>query len=107
LIRWKTESNLKKNLDLYISKNQNFASLFNCEDKSGEIVKFWMDMALYNLPLKEEWEPENRVQKAWEHLTLYCEESCYWAAFQVWKNDKSKSWEEYIFICRCFIYELN
>ncbi len=107
MIRWKTESNLKKNLDLYISKNQNFASLFSGEDKSGEIVKFWVDMALHNLPLKEEWEPENRVQKAWEHLTLYCEESCYWASFQIWKNDKSKSWEEYIFICRCFIYELN
>ncbi|WP_414583057.1 sigma-70 family RNA polymerase sigma factor [Scytonema sp. PCC 10023] len=104
-IKWKTEPQMHCNIELYKSRHHKFASLVNQDDNGKGLVQFWIDMAFNNLPPKEDWEPEIRVQKAWEHLTAYCEESCYRAAVQVWKDDTSKSWEEYIFLSRCFIYE--
>jgi RNA polymerase sigma factor (sigma-70 family) len=104
-IKWKTEPHLQTNIELYKSRHYKFASLVNQDDNGKGLVQFWIDMAFNNLQPKEDWEPETRVQKAWEHLTAYCEESCYRAAVQVWKDDTSKSWEEYIFLSRCFMYE--
>ncbi len=108
-IKWKTEPHLQSNIELYKSRHKKFASLFNQEDNGRGLVHFWIDMAFKDLPPKEEWEPENRVQKAWKHLTVYCEESCYWAAEKlssdIWKEDKYQSWEEYLFFARCLIYD--
>lgn len=103
-IKWKTEPQMHCNIELYKSRHYKFASLVNQDDNGKGLVQFWIDMAFNKLPPKEDWEPEKRVQKAWEHLTAYCEESCYRAAIQVWKDDTSLSWEEYIFISRCLIY---
>ncbi len=104
-IKWRFYQHLQRNIELYKSQHETFASLLNQSDNDKELVMFWIDMALNDLPEKKEWEPNNRVQKAWEHLAVYCEESCYWAAVQVWKDDRSRSWEEYIFFSRCLIYE--
>lgn len=104
-IRWKPEAYLQRNIELYKSRHEKFVSLSNQEDNTRELVQFWIDMALYDLPLSENWESNNRVQKAWEHLTVYFEESCYYAAFDVWKVDRSQSWEEFIFLARCLIYD--
>ncbi len=104
-IKWKTEPHLQSNIELYKRRHYKLASLTNQDDNSRGLVQFWMDIAFNDLPPKENWEPKNRVQRAWEHLTAYCEESCYRATVQVWKDDTSKSWEEYIFLSRCFIYE--
>ncbi|MGH8000919.1 MAG: sigma factor-like helix-turn-helix DNA-binding protein [Brasilonema sp.] len=104
-IKWKTEPHLQTNIELYKSRHKKFASLINQDENGRGLVQFWIDMAFNDKPPKEDWEPEKRVQKAWEHLSAYCEESCYRAAVQVWKDDTSKSWEEYIFISRCLVYE--
>jgi RNA polymerase sigma factor (sigma-70 family) len=104
-IKWKTEPQMHCNIELYKSRHYKFASLVNQDDNGRGLVQFWIDMAFNDRPQKEDWEPEKRVQKAWEYLTAYCEESCYRAAVTVWKDDTSKSWEEYIFLSRCFIYE--
>ncbi|MEA5573005.1 sigma-70 family RNA polymerase sigma factor [Calothrix sp. UHCC 0171] len=111
VIQWKPELHLQRNIKLYQIKHDYFSRLLNqgsdarkeslCEH---EMVQFWIDMALNDFPAKQAWEPENRVKKAWEHLTLYCEESCYRAASQVWKDSKYHCWEEYIFLARCLIY---
>ncbi|MBD2002738.1 MULTISPECIES: sigma factor-like helix-turn-helix DNA-binding protein [Cyanophyceae] len=106
-IQLKSEPNLKRNVELYKNRHKKFVSLCNQQDKGRGLVQFWMDIALKDLTPKEEWEPANRVQMALEHLTVYCEESCYRAAEQVWKEDKYQSWEEYLFFARCFIYEQN
>ncbi len=106
-IRWKPEAYLQRNIELYQSRHEKFASLSNQEDNTRDLVQFWIDMALYDLPLPENWESNNRVQKAWEHLSVYCEESCYYAAFDVSKVDRSQSWEEFIFFARCLIYDRN
>ncbi|WP_335025923.1 sigma-70 family RNA polymerase sigma factor [Nostoc sp.] len=103
-IQWKPELHLQRNIDLYKTQHDQFAALLNQQSEQG-LVQFWLDMALSNLPSKYNWEPENRTQKAWEHLSLYCEESCYRAASQVWKEKQSKCWEEYIFSARCLIYD--
>jgi RNA polymerase sigma factor (sigma-70 family) len=107
-IKWKTEPHLQRNIELYKSRNAKFASLFNQQDNGRGLVQFWIDMALNRLPPREEWEPQNRIQKAWEHLRVYCEESCYKAALEVGKYDYDFSttfWEEYIFLARCLLYE--
>lgn len=104
-IRWKPEANLQRNIELYKSKHEKFVYLSSQEDNIRELVQFWIDMALYDQPLPENWESNNRVQKAWEHLTVYCEESCYYAAFDVWKVDQSQSWDELIFLARSLIYD--
>ena len=104
-IQWKSETNLKRNLELYKSQHEKFIYLLNQQDNMRELVQFWIDIALKELPPQESWEPANRVKKAWEHLTVYCEESCYHAAFQVWKDDRTQSWEEFIFLARCLIYD--
>jgi RNA polymerase sigma factor (sigma-70 family) len=103
-IKWKFEPHLQRNIELYKNQHEKFASLLSQHDYVS-LVQFWIDMALNDLPKKEEWEPNNRVQKAWEHLAVYCEESCYWSAVQVAKDDGAKSWEEYIFYSRCLIYD--
>lgn len=104
-IRWKPEANLQRNIELYKSRHEKFVSLSNQDDNTRELVQFWINIALYDLPLPENWESNNRVQKAWEHLTVYCEESCYYAAFDVWKVDQSQSWDELIFLARSLIYD--
>lgn len=104
-IRWKSEAHLQRNIELYKSRHEKFISLSNQKDNIRELVQFWIDVALYDLPPQENWESNNRVQKAWEHLTVYCEESCYHATFEVWKIDQSQSWEELIFLARSLIYE--
>jgi RNA polymerase sigma factor (sigma-70 family) len=104
-IQWKSETHLQRNLELYKSQHEKFIYLFNEQDNIRELVQFWIDIAVNKLPSQESWEPANRVQKAWEHLTVYCEESCYHAAFQVWKDDRTQSWEEFIFLARCLIYD--
>ncbi|MDF5706624.1 MAG: sigma-70 family RNA polymerase sigma factor [Nostoc sp. S4] len=102
-IQWRPELHLQRNIDLYKTQHDQFATLLNQKSEQG-LVQFWLDMALNNLPSKYNWEPENRIEKAWEHLSLYCEESCYRAASQVWKENQSKCWEEYIFLARCLVY---
>lgn len=103
-IQWKAELHLQRNIDLYKTQHDQFAALLNQKSEQG-LIQFWLDMALNNLPSKYDWEPENRSQKAWEHLSLYCEESCYRAASQVWKENQYKCWEEYIFFARCLVYD--
>lgn len=103
-IKWKPEPHLQRNINLYQIQHEQFAALCDRNDESG-IVQFWLDIALNDLPSKQTWEPQNRVEKAWEHLSLYCEESCYRAASQVWKENQYKSWEEYIFFARCLVYD--
>jgi RNA polymerase sigma factor (sigma-70 family) len=105
-LKWKSEIRLKNNFDFYKARHSKLASLLN-QNNFREIIQFWVNMAVSDLPLKEEWEPVNRVQKAWEHITFYCEECCYKAAISVWKDDTTKSWEEYVFLSRCLIYDFQ
>ncbi len=102
-VQWKPEPHLQRNIVLYKNQHDYFAELLDQGNEQG-IVLFWLDMALNNYPVKQNWEPENRVKIAWQHLSLYCEESCYRAASQMWKESKHKCWEEYIFLARCLIY---
>ncbi|BAY64601.1 hypothetical protein NIES22_47000 [Calothrix brevissima NIES-22] len=107
-IQWQSQHHLKRNIELYLSKHQQFAYLFSQQDHARGVVQFWIDMAFHDLPQKQDWEPSDRVQKAWEHLKIYCESSCYEATKQVLKDayqsQRSECWEEYLFICRCLIY---
>lgn len=110
-LQWQSQPYLKRNMELYQSRHEQFANLFNQKDSTREIVQFWIDMAFNDLPQQQDWEPINRVAKAWEHLKIYCEKSCYEATKQVlkdtWQAHINESWEEYLFICRCLIYSDN
>ncbi len=85
----KYERHLKSNLDLYENTHTIFISLCHQENHSKAWVEFWINMALNDQPLKEEWEPKNRVQMAWQHLNCYCEESCYKATKQIFISEHS------------------
>ncbi|BAZ10276.1 hypothetical protein NIES4071_20910 [Calothrix sp. NIES-4071] len=104
VIRWQAEPHLQRNFDLYSTQHEDFALLLSRGSQRG-LVEFWLDIALNSFSPRQAWEPESRVSKAWEHLKLYCEESCYRAATLVWKEDKYRCWEEYIFLARCLVYD--
>lgn len=104
VIRWQAEPHLQQNFDLYSTQHRDFALLLS-RGSERSVVEFWLDMALNNFSPLQAWEPESRVSKAWRHLSLYCEESCYRAAALVWKDDKYRCWEEYIFLARCLVYD--
>lgn len=108
-LRWKYEPNLKRNIEFYKNRHEQFASLFNQQDNGRSIVQFWIEIAFNDQPIKQEWESQNRAETAWEHLKIYCESSCYRAAKEIlksaWKEDKYECLEEYIFFARSLIYQ--
>ncbi|NJL10082.1 MAG: hypothetical protein HC908_07670 [Calothrix sp. SM1_7_51] len=106
-IQWKSEPHLQKNFQLYKSRHGQLMSLLNNQDNTRKLVQFWIDMTLCESSLKEKWEPENRIQRALEHLMCYSEEICYWAATKLWKEDSYQSWEEYFFLARCLVYDVK
>lgn len=105
--KWKYESRLKRNLDLYQQKNHYFSQLCQHRNKRNDLAQFWVNIALQETQIIYDWEPENRKELALEHLGSYCEETCYWSAKEVWKECKELSWEEYLCIARLFVYNTS
>lgn len=104
-LRWKSEPALKSNIELYKNRHKQFASLYNQPDRERGLVRFWLEMALHDQPPKEEWEPANRGQLALQHLTCYCESSCYSAAKQIGSRNQYLLWDESLYIAKCVIYD--
>lgn len=103
-IRWKSNLRLQRNIELYKNKHQEFSLLCDRDDTERELVRFFINMVLNDLPEKAEWELPNRKEIALEHLKFYGEESCYNAAREIWQKNNYLPWEEYLSIGRSFIY---
>lgn len=105
-IRWKTYPHLKRNLELYTNRHQNYAALCRQSGAEARLVQFWMGMALNGEPPQQTWESRQRRELAWQHLMAYAEKSCYNAAKKIWENDRDASWEEYLNHAQNLIYEI-
>ncbi|NER39370.1 MAG: sigma-70 family RNA polymerase sigma factor [Oscillatoria sp. SIO1A7] len=116
-IRWKIYPHLKRNLELYANRHEDYAAL--CRQSGAEerftalwraeerLVQFWMGMALNGEPPQQTWEPRQRRELAWQHLMAYAETSCYHAAKKIWDKDRDASWEEYLNYAQNLIYEVS
>lgn len=107
-IRWQNSAELKRNFELYQERNQELSQLCSQPDRSKNIAEFWRQIAI-DTPsqIAEEWEPKNRKKLALEHLASYFEKNCYHAAKEVWLPSSDRSWEEYLFCPRVFIYNFD
>lgn len=104
IAEWKDDLRLKSNIELYKSRNPVFAFLCSQADAKEKLVGFLLGIVLKNEPVKEEWEPQNRQEKALQHLTSWCEASCYTAAKKVWQRNQYLAWEDYLYVAKAFTY---
>lgn len=102
-IKWRSDSRLKRNLELYEKNNEVFAQLCTQPNGIKHIVKFWKDIAIDASPTIQQWERLNRKQLALDHLKSYLEKSCYYATKKVSSISKAQSWEDYLSSARIFI----
>jgi RNA polymerase sigma factor (sigma-70 family) len=103
-LQWKHLPSLQRNLKLYKEKHYCFSNLFCHQDTESEIADFWRKVALNESQLIADWEPNNKIQLAYEHLASYFQERCYWAAKDLCKNGNVNDWEEYLCIARLLVY---
>ena len=106
-ICWKPYPHLKRNLELYANRHQDYAALCRQSDAETGVLQFWMGMALNDRPPRRAWEPKYRRELAWQHLMAYAEKSCYHAAKKIWDNDRDGSWQEYLALAQNLIYEVS
>ncbi len=104
-IYWKSVPHLQRHIKLYKEKHEQFLLLLEQEDQDRELVVFWIEIALHHLPQPTAWELPNREELAVQHLQFYCEESCYYAAKEIWLKNQSFAWEDYFAIGQSLIYD--
>ncbi|MBD2410970.1 hypothetical protein FACHB389_26740 [Nostoc calcicola FACHB-389] len=104
-LQWKYQPYLKRNIELYVQRNEKVYSLSRQEDKGNGLAHFWHTVALKEFQRLAEWEPANKQQLALEHLASYFEEKCYWAVKNICKFQNQENWEEYLCFARVIIYD--
>ncbi|MBD2610068.1 sigma-70 family RNA polymerase sigma factor [Nostoc punctiforme FACHB-252] len=104
-LQWKYQPYLKRNIELYVQRNEKVYSLSRQQDKGNGLAHFWHTVALKESQKLAEWEPVNKQQLALEHLASYFEERCYWAVKNICKYQNQENWEEYLCFARVIIYD--
>ena len=108
VIEWQNHAELKRNFELYQKCNQTFSQLCSEPNQTKNIAEFWRQIAIEPSLSVQEWEPENRITLALQHLASYFEKDCYYAAIEVGSKSSDCFWEEYLYCARVFIcnYEI-
>jgi len=104
-IRWKSPPLLRRHLELWAQKDPEFAGLLDEQDGGNDVAVFLVNIAVNNPQPSADREQVNRKLLATECVAAYLEEQCYWAAIEVWEAQKERSWDEYIYIARDFVYD--
>jgi len=103
VIEWQNHAELKRNFELYQKCNQTFSQLCSQPNQTKNIAEFWRQIAIDPSLSVQEWEPENRITLALQHLASYFEKDCYYAAIEVGSKSSDCFWEEYLYCARVFI----
>lgn len=101
--QWTNQPRLKRNFELYQRNRSEFAALCKPEDSGQQIALFLLNLIIKDPQPLENWEPRNRKEWALQCLACYLEQSCYWAAKQVWEQHSDCPWEDYFSMARCFV----
>lgn len=102
VLEWKTEPRLRRNIQLYIAQDPNFADLCDRGEDGTELEQFWITLALDLLP-PQEWEPRDRQQLAFQHLASYYEPICHKAARAITDKHSQILWEDAFTIARLWL----
>lgn len=103
VLRWKTDSRLRRNIQFYAARDPNFAQWHNDNEQEQKLEQFWIAIALNEAPMQQ-WEPAHRQQLALQHLASYYETICHKAAKAIADKHSQVSWEETLTIARTFVY---
>ena len=104
VIQWQNDAELKRNFELYQECNQTFSQLCSQPNQTKNVAEFWREIAINTSLSVQEWEPKNRKMLALKHLATYFEKGCYYAAIEVGSKSSERSWEEYLYCARVFIF---
>ncbi|MCT7963726.1 hypothetical protein NG791_23910 [Laspinema sp. D1] len=102
VLEWKTEPRLRRNIQLYIAQDPNFADLCDRQDDGTGLEQFWIALALNSLP-PQGWEPPDRQQLAFQHLASYYEPICHQAARTIVHQHSQILWEDAFTIARLWL----
>jgi DNA-directed RNA polymerase specialized sigma subunit len=102
VLEWKTEPRLRRNIQLYITQDPNFADLCDRDEDGTALEQFWIALALDPLP-PQEWEPPDRQQLAFQHLASYYEPICHKAARAITDKHSQILWEDAFTIARLWL----
>ncbi|MDM3853069.1 MAG: hypothetical protein PT119_24585 [Aphanizomenon gracile PMC627.10] len=97
------DNKLKRNLESYQRRTQEFESLYQHDDPQILVI-YWMQIIFDNQVETQ------TVEMAWQYLQCFCEESIYKATRKVFYNDKYQQDKRYelmlsgLFIARQFVY---
>ncbi|MCL1472878.1 sigma factor-like helix-turn-helix DNA-binding protein [Argonema antarcticum] len=101
VIQWKCRLHLKRNLELYEAEDPQFAKLCRQQDKGRGIAEYWVKVVQSAIG-----EVKSR-KLALEHLAAYFESTCYQAAKKVRSQSSDRTWDEYLYIARKMVYNLD
>ena len=99
-ILWQSSPHLKRNLQLYRDRHEEYSLLNRQPDAEKLLLKFWLNLVFNDRSPQAAWEPPQRKELAWLHLTAYCQDACYTATRQVWGKNQEKPWPEYLDFAR-------
>lgn len=102
VLEWKTEPRLRRNIQLYIAQDPNFADLCDRGEEGTALEQFWITLALDPLP-PQAWEPPDRQQLAFQHLASYYEPICHKAARAITDKHSQILWEDAFTIARLWL----
>ncbi|AFY80431.1 sigma-70 family RNA polymerase sigma factor [Oscillatoria acuminata] len=102
VLEWKTEPRLRRNIQLYIAQDPNFADLCDRSEDGRAVEQFWIALALDPLP-PQGWEPPDRQQLAFQHLASYYEPICHQAARSIADKHSQILWEDALTIARIWL----
>ncbi|MCT7982223.1 hypothetical protein NG796_02835 [Laspinema sp. A4] len=102
MLEWKTEPRLRRNFQLYITQDPNFAKLCDRREDGMGLEQFWIALAL-DPPPPQRWEPPDRQQLAFQHLASYYEPICHKAARAIVDTHSQILWEDAFTIARLWL----
>ncbi|HEY9838206.1 MAG TPA: hypothetical protein V6D27_15050, partial [Vampirovibrionales bacterium] len=102
VLEWKTEPRLRRNFQLYIAQDPNFAKLCDHSEDGMGLEQFWIALAL-DPPPPQGWEPTDRQQLAFQHLASYYEPICHKAARAIVDIHSQILWEDAFTIARLWL----
>ncbi|HIK10542.1 MAG TPA: hypothetical protein IGS52_09800 [Oscillatoriaceae cyanobacterium M33_DOE_052] len=105
--RWQCIPRLRRNMQLYETRDEGFAQLCHRRDRGQSVADFWRQKVVEDAQPRADWEPVNYRELALAHLASYLEPTCDRAAKHAAEKYEEISWEDGFSIARQVIYAQN
>ncbi|WP_199248995.1 sigma factor-like helix-turn-helix DNA-binding protein [[Phormidium] sp. ETS-05] len=101
--RWQCIPRLRRNMQLYETRDAGFAQLCDRPDQGESVADFWRQKVVERQS-RADWEPANYRELALAHLASYLEPTCDYVAKYATNNYQEICWEDGFAIAREVIY---